>query len=215
MERGKGASKSLEGPLAPRVGSRPGRGGLLGFTMPDTQTLGLLIAAAVAGAIAFRLYWVLGRRTGLEPQPQPEPVPAAPPITMVPASGNGLLDIQHADPGFDTAEFLEGARAAYTQIVEAFAKGDVAALKPLLSPDVLAAFEAGIRGRTAAPVPLTKLNDARIVGAQLEGRAAEITVAFAADFSGQAVTDVWSFTRTLDSTDPNWVLVATSGDLPE
>ena len=69
---------------------------------------------------------------------------------MVPASGNGVLDIQHADPAFDTAKFLAGARDAYTQIVTAFAKGDVEALRPLLSPDVLAAFEAGIRGRTTA-----------------------------------------------------------------
>jgi len=26
---------------------------------------------------------------------------------------------------------------------------------------------------------------------------------------------VWTFERNLDATDPNWVLVATSGDLPE
>lgn len=184
--------------------------------MPDTQTLGLFIAAAVAGAIAFRLYWVLGRRTGAEPTAVPEPqAPAAPPVIMIPASGNGLLDIQHADPAFDTAKFLEGARVAYSQIVDAFAKGDVPALTGLLSPDVLAAFEAGIRGRTAPPAALTRLNDARIVGAQLEGRTAEVTVSFNADFSRQPVTDVWSFARSLDATDPNWLLVATSGDAPE
>jgi predicted lipid-binding transport protein (Tim44 family) len=183
--------------------------------MPDTQTLGLIVAAVVAGVICVRLYWVLGRRTGLEPQPVPEspPVPQAP--VMIPASGNGLLDIQHADPTFDSGKFLDGARAAYTQIVNAFTKGDVEALRPLLSPDVLAAFEAGIRGRSEPAAALTKLNDARIVGAQLEGRNAEVTVAFVAEFGTQAVTDVWSFARNLDASDPNWVLVTTSGDLPE
>ena len=183
--------------------------------MPDIQTLALFVAAAVAAVVAFRLYWVLGRRTGMEPQAPPEPAPLPPQIAVVPASGNGLLDIQNADPNFDTAKFLDGARAAYTQIVEAFAKGDVAGLRPLLSPDVLAAFEAGIRDRAVPSAVLTKLNDARIVGAQLEGRVAEITVAFSADFSGQAVSDVWSFSRNLESGDPNWLLVATSGDLPE
>lgn len=183
--------------------------------MPDMQTLALFIAAAVAGAVAVRLYWILGRRRGLEPAP-PEPAAAPPPVVaMVPSSGNGLLDIQHADPTFDTAKFLDGARAAYAQIIDAFGKGDVAALRPLLSPEVLVAFEAGIKGRTGAPAALSRLNDARIVGAQLQGRNAEITVAFSADFSGQAVSDVWSFSRILDSTDPNWVLVATSGELPE
>ena len=183
--------------------------------MPDSQTLGLFIAAAVAGAVCFRLYWVLGRRTGQEPPPQSQ-APAAPePVAMVPASGNRLLDIQNAEPVFDTGKFLQGARDAYTQIVTAFAAGDVEGLKPLLSAVVLAAFESGIRGRTVAPAPLTKLNDARIVGAHLEGRQAEITIAFTADFAGQAVNDVWTFARNLDSTDPNWILVATSGELPE
>jgi predicted lipid-binding transport protein (Tim44 family) len=183
--------------------------------MPDTQTLSLIAAAAVAVGLGFRLYWVLGRRTGMEPQPAPPPQPLPAPVSVVPASGNTLLDIQHADPAFDTAKFLDGARAAYTQIVEAFARGDVEALRPLLSGDVMAAFEAGIRGRVTPSAPLTRLNDARIVEAQLEGRNAEITVAFAADFAGQAVTDVWSFSRNLDASDPNWTLVATSGDLPE
>ena len=31
--------------------------------MPDTQTLGLIIAATVAAVLLFRLYTVLGRRT--------------------------------------------------------------------------------------------------------------------------------------------------------
>ena len=54
---------------------------------------------------------------------------------------------------------------------------------------------------------------------QLHGREAEITVSFAAEFAGEAgrqnITDVWTFGRNLDSADPNWTLVATSGDLPE
>jgi hypothetical protein len=29
------------------------------------------------------------------------------------------------------------------------------------------------------------------------------------------INDVWTFERNLDSADPNWVLVATSGDAPE
>jgi len=44
---------------------------------------------------------------------------------------------------------------------------------------------------------------------------AEITLAFAAEFASGTVNDVWTFERNLDSRDPNWVLIATSGDLPE
>jgi predicted lipid-binding transport protein (Tim44 family) len=61
---------------------------------------------------------------------------------------------------------------------------------------------------------------------------AEITVAFGAQFisatsdeSGKVVegststvrdvTDVWTFSRDTRARDPNWTLVATSGDLPQ
>lgn len=191
--------------------------------MPDSQTLGLLIAAMVAGIILFRLYTVLGRRTGHEPQApaQPKPLtPAAPaPVIEQAPTSNGILEIQMADPSFDTPKFLAGAREAYSLIVNAFAAGDRDALKPLLAPDVYAAFDEGISTRTAPPHPLLNLRDARIVGSALHGRTAEITVAFTAEFAGEAgrndVTDVWTFERNLDAADPNWSLVATSGDLPE
>ena len=66
---------------------------------------------------------------------------------------------------------------------------------------------------------MLNLRDARIVGSALHGRTAEITVAFTAEFAGEAgrhdVTDVWTFERDLNAADPNWTLVATSGELPE
>jgi predicted lipid-binding transport protein (Tim44 family) len=186
--------------------------------MPDSQTLGLLIAAMIAGIICFRLYTVLGRRTGHEPpqQPAPAPLPTAPPQAASESapSPSGLLDIQLADRSFDAPKFLAGAREAYARIVTAFAKGDRAELRQLLSPDVFSAFDAGITARTEPPADFVKLHDARIVGSALHGRQAEITAAFTAEFANGTVTDVWTFERNLDSSDPNWILVATSGELP-
>ena len=187
--------------------------------MPDSQTLGLLVAAMVAGIVCFRLFTLLGRRTGQEPQARPAPAPLTPPapqpVEQQQPSSNGLLDIQLADREFDTPKFLAGARDAYVQIVTAFAAGDRAALRPLLSPDVYSAFDAGISQRTTPPAAFVKLHDARIVGSALHGRTAEITLAFAAEFATGNITDVWTFERQLDSMDPNWTLIATSGDLPE
>src|SRR5262249_23547264 len=153
------------------------------------QTLGLLGAAMVAGIICFRLFTILGRRTGHEPPPpqavpqaRPEPLKAPPPQEVAPSS-NGLLDIQLADRDFDTPKFLAGAREAYARLVTAFAKGDRAELKPLLSPEVFTAFDAGITARNEPPAAFVKLHDARIVGSSLQGRQAEITVAFSAEFA--------------------------------
>ena len=190
--------------------------------MPDSQTLGLVIAGMVAAIICFRLYWVLGRRTEQEPPPQPVPVPR--PVASLPQpqpaqessrSPSGLLDIQLADRSFDAPKFLVGARQAYAHIVNAFVQGNREELRPLLSPDVFAAFDAGIKARTEPSAPLVKLHDARITGSALHGRQAEITVAFNAEFTTGTVVDVWTFERNLNSSDPNWTLVATSGDLPE
>ncbi len=135
--------------------------------MPDSQTLGLLVAAMVAGVICFRLYTVLGRRTGHEPPPQPMPAPRPaslpqPVAETAPAPSNGMLDIQLADRDFDAPKFLAGAREAYTRIVTAFAAGDRAELKPLLSPEVYAAFDVGITSRDQPSAAFVKLHDARI-----------------------------------------------------
>ena len=190
--------------------------------MPDSQTLMLIIAASVAAVVLFRLYTVLGRRTGHEPAPQepralpqPEPHNAAP--APVETSGHGLMDIQLADRGFDKARFLEGARAAYAMIQKAFSDGDRLALKPLLSDDVFQVFENAIAARNgAASDRLAGITDARIAAASLHGDMAEITVAFRAQFTGgeaqRDINDVWTFARQVGASDPNWILVATSGE---
>jgi predicted lipid-binding transport protein (Tim44 family) len=187
--------------------------------MPDSQTLGLLVAAMVAGVICFRLYTVLGRRTGHEPPPpQSIPAPRQPSLTQAapeaPPTPGGLLDIQLADREFDTPRFLAGAREAYARIVNAFAAGDRATLKPLLSPEVYDAFDAGITSRDQPAAAFVKLHDARVSGSALHRRTAEITVTFTAEFASGTVVDVWTFERNLDSADPNWVLVATSAHVP-
>lgn len=205
--------------------------------MPDSQSLILLAAAVVAAVVCVRLYLVLGRRTGKEPSPQdlaerqraqqragqaiaPPPAPIASGQTAPhqPTPG-GLVNIQLADRSFDTGRFMAGAREAYGRIVKAFAAGDSAALAPLVSPHVLDAFHAAIAARGDSPAPaFTALDGAGIQGATLEGRHAEITLVFNAQFTGtggpQTVKDVWTFARDLDSADPNWTLVATAGEEP-
>ena len=225
--------------------------------MPDPQFLGIFLIALVAGIILFRLYSVLGRRTGHEPPPQERyrmggtaPADAPPTVTALPAStrpeqpvaarptdpvARGLLDIKLADRTFEPDHFVQGARSAYETIVTAFARGDRTALKPLLSDEVYAAFDQVITARTgrgeAVDFTFVGFKDAKVVHALLKGRTAEVTVAFGAQFISATkdkagaviegddktvrdVTDVWTYARDTRARDPNWTLIATSGDLP-
>jgi predicted lipid-binding transport protein (Tim44 family) len=194
--------------------------------MPQSQWITLLVAATVAGVVLVRLFMILGRRTGAEPQLPPSrwlggaapSAEAAPPALP---GAPGLFEIQVADRSFDAAKFLGGARAAYGQIVTAFEKGDRAALKPLVSDDVLQAFEAAITARGEAPSAynFAAVNEAHIVSGSVAGGIMEITVSFTAGFdtpgaigAPHLVTDVWSFTRPAGASDPNWTLVSTAGE---
>lgn len=218
--------------------------------------LDILFFAVVAVFIALRLRSVLGRRTGHEqqrpPRIQPQPAPAggegadkvvplpdrrrgsAEDVAIAAEAGPGLKDgltrIRLADPSFDLDAFLQGAKAAFAMIVEAFAKGDKATLEPLLAPPVYASFAAAIdkrerQGRTLE-TELVALRSAEVAGAELEGRLARITVRFTSeqinctrDASGavvegdpssvETVVDLWTFQRDVTSRDPNWVLVET------
>jgi predicted lipid-binding transport protein (Tim44 family) len=219
--------------------------------MEGFQLLEVLILAAVAGFLAFKLYSVLGKRTGHERAPEdrlglsqrraetaPQVLPKEPSPTpsVVEAPSNpiaaAIVDIKLADRTFDSDRFLTGARIAYETIVTAFARGDRETLRRLLSDDVYATFDTAVRAREAkkerVDFTFQSLKSARITGAELKNRTAEITVTFESQFmlagydsegkliEGDAqtphvVTDIWTFAREAVATDPNWTLVATAG----
>jgi predicted lipid-binding transport protein (Tim44 family) len=142
----------------------------------------------------------------------------------------GLDEIARAEPAFDVRSFLDGAKGAYEMIVLAFAQGDRKTLKDLLSKDVYEGFERAImeRERRNEKVETTfvSIDKADLAGVEVRGSNAQVMVRFLSklitatrDAAGQVVdgspdtvvdvTDVWTFSRTLGSRDPNWQLVAT------
>lgn len=209
--------------------------------------VGIVLLAMVAAFLGLRLYSVLGKRTGHE-QTFVAPVDSAgaggsvavedsrAPIAPVsdtvfePEAAVGVKAIIGAESGFDVARFVEGAKAAYRMILEAYWRGDDEALAPYVSDDVRAAFAASIAERqTAGHVldnRLMTIENAIIVEAVVENKVGSITIRFDADIA--AVTrdaegiviagsmddavpthDIWTFSRTLKSNDPNWILVDT------
>jgi predicted lipid-binding transport protein (Tim44 family) len=213
------------------------------------QYVDIILFAMIAGFLVLRLRSVLGRRTGLERRRDPfarrapdkvvtapergkpalVPPPVLPPTDTLAA---GLAALRRTDPGFDPGRFLEGARTAFTMIVEAFAKGDTAALRPLLGADVHRAFATAIEQRQAAGQTLETrilgLDDADIMRAGRDGHTVHVTVRFVsrqinvtrakdgsiADGDSEHPSekiDTWTFARDTRSADPNWLLVATGG----
>jgi predicted lipid-binding transport protein (Tim44 family) len=194
------------------------------------QVLELLIFAVVAAVILYQLYAVLGRRVGRQPEDNPELARRTPALdvggaAVLPADSpalGGVAAIRAKDTAFDLDKFLSGARSAFQTIVQAYAASDRETLRPLLAPEVSAAFEAGMAQRAAEgrteTVEFLQPPRADLEDAAVEAELARIKVRFLAEFrsrskgpEGEAVDDrrtaeVWTFERALASRDPNWVL---------
>ncbi len=215
--------------------------------------LDILFFAMVAAFIAFRLRSVLGRRTGHERR-RPSRVEhanatASDNVVRMPnqnseteaassthidvedaAAREGLRKISEVDRSFDLSVFLEGAKAAFQMIIDAFARGDRDTLRPLLANSVYSGFDGAIaereqRGETLQ-TNIVSMQKADVVEASLVGHLARIAVKFVTEqtitvsnsagevIEGDAsatdeVVDVWTFERDTRSSDPNWLLVET------
>ena len=204
----------------------------------------IFIFIALTAFLSYRLFNVLGTKGGHEPSEDerpafaptpaertgdagdaPHPAPAR--IRPVPAWAEA---IREDDPGFDAHAFGEGAKAAYEMIVTAFARGDLAEVRPYVDPAIIRAFEEAIEARRAAgheaEVEFVGVEAADVVRAERDGGHHEVTVDFRSDqirvtrdadgtvVDGDpnridAVRDRWTFSRPVTSTDPNWTLIAT------
>ena len=148
----------------------------------------------------------------------------------MPLAGPGVRAILAADPSFDVARFLEGAKSAYRLILEAFWKGDLDALKAHVDAHVYDTFSAAVEQRKKDGLKLDNrlvtIEQTVISEATMERMVAILTVRFEADIAavtrnaeGQVVAgslsdavqtrDLWTFRRDLASRDPNWVLIET------
>lgn len=142
----------------------------------------------------------------------------------------GIRSIISTDASFDVGQFVDGAKSAYRMILEAFWKGDVDTLNWLVDDEVRQSFIEAIEERTAAghvlDNRLVSIERAVITDATLEGREARIMVRLEADIAaitrdadGTLVSgsmsdavetrEIWTFARTLKSSDANWKLIET------
>ena len=216
------------------------------------QFLDIIFFALVAAFVIFRLSRTLGSRpdnTRVGPNrrdagdtgdnvvslvsrdvPELESGAEAPDSDEAALAAAGIAEIRLQDPGFDTNQFLAGAKAAYEAVVTAFASGDRDTLGRLLTRDVLDNFSGAIdereeRGETLETT-VVGVSSADVVDARMAGRTAEVTVKFVTELmnvirdatgalpegksdSVRVVTDIWTFVRDVGGSDPNWALAET------
>jgi len=119
----------------------------------------LIFVAIMAVLVCYQLYATLGRRDGHEPEERdrtPMTPPkndseadaqeelmkeAAKPVVPQPAWAQDIIKVW---PDFDGPQFIDGAKAAYEMIVNAFASGKLRDVKPYVEPSVYRAFESAV-----------------------------------------------------------------------
>ena len=68
-------------------------------------------------------------------------------MAFLPTAGPGVRAILAADPSFDVARFLEGAKGAYRLILESFWKGEADVLRPHVDDHIYETFSGAIAQR--------------------------------------------------------------------
>ena len=205
----------------------------------------ILIFAVIAVLLVLRLRSVLGQKTGFEDPArgketaerfEQKPVPIRPDVKAGTNEAYGIDALRRADRSFDETQFLDGARAAFGMILSAYAEGDLAQLKRLLTYDLLQSFTQSIQQRVSEKetlaIKIEEVSHVSILNAQISDNIASITVDFHSvqtrtitddvgnviedDGTGKVeLVDIWTFERDLTLSDPNWKLAETENSEDE
>ena len=189
----------------------------------DLQFFDIIIFAAIAGFIIYRLRSVLGKRTGFQKdlsQNQPKQDNKTEVAKEIPSLLDNQLKLQEvykkvAD--FDHKQFIEGAKKAFEIIITSFNNGDKKNLKNLVSKDVYAAFEKAIDEKQNDPSSqFYSLIVESIAEAKVDNNTISISVNFISeqmlgDDEGKIVKnkDTWTFEKPINSSSPIWILTQT------
>ena len=153
--------------------------------------------------------------------------------TYKPSTDEVLSQISKKDKNFKEDSFLSGAQSVYQMIIKSYAAGDLKDVKQFLGKDVysgfLSAIDSRIKQKQKLFNELINFDSIEIKEAAIIDDNVEITVSFetkiisyATDKDGQtiegnqdspqSITDTWVFEKSINSKDPNWILVSTNPD---
>ena len=189
----------------------------------DIQFFDILIFAAIAGFIIYRLRSVLGKRTGFQKnisEPKPQETKKQEDVQKIPSlmdNETKLEAVYKKVNNFNHREFLDGAKKAFEIIISSFNNGDKKTLKNLVSKDVYSAFEKAIDEKTNNPESqFYSLIVEGIADAKVENDTISISVNFISEQmlnndEGSIVKnkDTWTFEKAVNSSSPIWILTQT------
>ena len=190
----------------------------------DLQFFDIIIFAAIAGFIIYRLRSVLGKRTGYQkdntehkPRYNKEEEQESKQIPSLLDNQTKLENVYKKINNFDHKQFLDGAKKAFEIIITAFNNGDKKTLKNLVSNDVYTAFEKAIDDNINNPsAQFYSLVIEGVEDAKVENNIISISVNFVSeqmlnDDEGKIVKnkDTWTFEKPSNSTSPMWILTQT------
>ena len=147
-------------------------------------------------------------------------------------SAEALKLIKAEDENFTVSEFLSGARSAYEWILMSFEKNEIDEIREFLSEEVAEAFDAVVEQRVSQGLTIEAefigIREMKLMEASYSSKTktAEISVSFVGEMtsivkntSGEVVEgdskqikrqkDIWTFSKDIKSSSPNWLLVAT------
>ncbi len=189
----------------------------------DLQFFDILIFAAIAGFIIYRLRSVLGKRTGFQKnisEPKPQETKNQEDVQKIPSLTDNEIKLEAIYKkvnNFNHREFLDGAKKAFEIIISSFNNGDKKTLKNLVSKDVYSAFEKAIDEKTNNPESqFYSLIVEGIADAKVENNTISISVNFISEQmlnndEGSIVKnkDTWTFEKPTNSSNPIWILTQT------
>ena len=191
----------------------------------DLQFFDIIIFAAIAAFIIYRLRGVLGKRTGFQKKPtdqqfvkeQPTQKKEEVKIPQLRENEQKLEVVYKKIPTFEHRSFLEGAKKAFEIIITAFNKGDKDTLKKLVSTDVYKAFESAINKGLNNPnsqfysLVIDGVDDAKVENGNITIGVNFISEQILSDNEEDVVKnkDTWVFEKPENSNGPAWTLVST------
>ena len=190
----------------------------------DLQFFDIIIFAAIAGFIIYRLRSVLGKRTGFEKnniekqqQEQKKELESKQEIPSLLENEIKLEEVYKKVSNFNHKQFLEGAKKAFEIIITSFNNGDKKTLKGLVSKDVYSAFEKAIDEKTNNPSSqFYSLVIEGVENAKVENNTISISINFVSEQmlnndEGKIVKnkDTWTFEKPVNTPSPKWILTQT------